>query len=54
MGTVDIMIPPHSNGEVAASYAVGGVISLTDTAASDPSVADYRDTSPYEWGGKLT
>ena len=22
-------------------------------AAYDPSVADYRDTSPYEWGGIL-
>ncbi len=21
-------------------------------AAHDPSVADYRATSPYEWGGK--
>ena len=24
-----------------------------DAAAYDPSVADYRATSPYEWGGKL-
>jgi hypothetical protein len=23
------------------------------TVASDPSVADYRATSPYEWGGML-
>jgi hypothetical protein len=23
------------------------------TDASDPSVADYRATSPFEWGGKL-
>jgi hypothetical protein len=46
------MIPPHSNGEVAASYADGGVKSLTATVASDPSVADYRATSPFEWGGR--
>ncbi len=45
------MIPPHSNGEVAATYADGGVMSLAEIAASDPSVADYRDTSPFEWGG---
>ena len=31
--------------------ADGGVISLAKTVASDPSVADYRATSPYEWGG---
>jgi hypothetical protein len=31
--------------------AGGGVMGPTDTAASDPSVADYRATSPYEWGG---
>ena len=24
-----------------------------ETGAHDPSVADYRATSPYEWGGKL-
>ena len=24
------------------------------TGAYDPTVADYRDTSPYEWGGKET
>jgi hypothetical protein len=23
------------------------------SAAYDPSVADYRDTSPYEWGGMV-
>jgi len=26
-------------------------MSHTETAAHDPSVADCRDTSPYEWGG---
>ncbi len=26
-------------------------MSPTTTAAYDPSVADYRATSPYEWGG---
>ena len=26
-------------------------MSHSATAAYDPSVADYRDTSPYEWGG---
>jgi hypothetical protein len=30
---------------VAASYADGGVMS-TSRVAHDPSVADYRDTSP--------
>ena len=29
----------------------GGVISPTETVAHDPSVADYRATSPSEWGG---
>jgi hypothetical protein len=23
----------------------------TEIVASDPSVADYRATSPFEWGG---
>ncbi|MFI5030699.1 MAG: hypothetical protein ACHQPH_08365, partial [Reyranellales bacterium] len=41
--------PPHSNGEVPASDAGGGVIRPNTTAASDPSVAGYRDTSPFEW-----
>jgi len=27
-------------------------MSLTETVASDPSVAGYRATSPFEWGGK--
>jgi hypothetical protein len=26
-------------------------MSPTTIVASDPSVADYRDTSPSEWGG---
>ena len=43
--------PPHSDGEVPASYAGGGVMSLLATEASDPSVAGYRATSPFEWGG---
>src|SRR5690242_216639 len=38
-------------GRCPASYAGGGVIGPSTTAAHDPSVADYRDTSPYEWGG---
>ena len=37
--------PPHSYGEVSASYADGGVMS-TSRVAHDPSVADYRATSP--------
>jgi hypothetical protein len=28
-------------------------MSPIETVASDPSVADYRATSPFEWGGKL-
>ena len=36
---------------MSASYADGGVIGRTTSAAYDPSVAGYRDTSPYEWGG---
>ena len=43
--------PPHSDGEVSASYADGGVIS-NGRVAYDPTVADYRATSPSEWGGK--
>jgi hypothetical protein len=27
-------------------------MSLTKTVASAPSVAGYRATSPFEWGGK--
>ena len=47
------MIPPHSYGEVSASYADGAGMGRIATAANDPSVAGYRDTSPYEWGGCL-
>jgi hypothetical protein len=40
------MIPPCAQrGEVAALYADGGVMSA-GIVAHDPSVADYRDTSP--------
>src|SRR6185312_9664341 len=45
-------LPPHSYGEVAPSYGVGGVMSRGNVVLPDPSVADYRATSPYEWGGK--
>ena len=52
------LVPPHSHGEVAApvpsaarDLADGGGRSPTETAAPDPSVADYRATSPCEWGG---
>ena len=41
---------PYEAGEVTPSYGAGGVMS--PHRASDPSVADYRATSPYEWGGK--
>src|SRR5260221_8754966 len=41
--------PPHSYGEVSASYADGGVMRDGGCGASDPSVADYRATSPHEW-----
>ena len=43
--------PPHSNGEVSPSHGDGGIVSLL-RAASGPSVANYRATSPFEWGGK--
>jgi len=53
--------PPPSSGEVSASerfssfarkrVADGGVIILIGADGHDPSVADYRATSPYEWGG---
>ena len=46
-----LWIPPHSNGEVSASYADGGVI-ITCRVAIDPSVADYRATSPEDGGGE--
>jgi hypothetical protein len=28
-------------------------MSHSTIAAYDPSVGDYADTSPFEWGGKL-
>ena len=28
-------------------------MSRNDSVAYDPSVADYHDTSPYEWGGVI-
>jgi hypothetical protein len=37
--------PPHSYGEVSPSYGDGGVMT------HDPSVADYRATSPEDGGG---
>ena len=43
--------PPHSDAELPTSYAGGGVMSRITAAAHDPSVAGYRDTSPYERGG---
>ena len=46
------LFPPPSSGEVAASYADGGVMSIA-TGAHDPSVADYRATSPEDGGGEL-
>jgi len=36
---------------VSASYTDRGVMSPTASAAYDPSDADYRATSPFEWGG---
>ena len=45
-------VPPHSNGEVPASYAGGEVIRPESTEAYHPSVPDDRDASPFEWGGK--
>jgi len=49
--SVDRVISQNSYGEVSASYADGGVIGPITTVAPDPSVAEYRDTSPYEGGG---
>src|SRR6185312_454728 len=48
---IQMSFPPHSDGEVPASYAGGGVRSYSLGGAHDPSVAGYRDTSPFEWGG---
>ena len=50
---VDDPNPPHSNGEVSASYADGSVMGPTESVAHDPSVAGYRAASPYEWGGMV-
>jgi hypothetical protein len=47
------MTPPHSDGEVTASGAGGGAMSCRVGEAYDPSVGDYADTSPSEWGGKV-
>ncbi|HTE38713.1 MAG TPA: hypothetical protein VK630_19410, partial [Reyranella sp.] len=47
-----MLLPPPSSGEVAASYADGRVKSFR-VATLDPSVADYRATSPEDGGGKL-
>ena len=55
------LAPLHSNGEVAApvpsvawDHADGGARIPNTAAASDPSVAGYRDTSPSEWGRRLS
>src|SRR5215204_735975 len=45
--------PCAKRGEVAPSHGAGGVMGNNDAAAYDPSVADYRATSPCEWGGKV-
>src|SRR5436190_18822404 len=45
---VDWPFPPHSDGEVAASYADGGVMS-SSRVAHDPSVTDYA-TPPHQNG----
>jgi len=42
--------PPHSNGEVSAFHADGGVMSYAPGALTPPSRYD-RATSPFEWGG---
>jgi hypothetical protein len=43
---------PGEAGEVSASYADGGVMGDINTGAYDPSVADYRATSPrFAQGG---
>ena len=47
---IHILLLPGEAGEVAASYAVGGVMG-TSSVAHDPSVADYRATSPEDGGG---
>jgi len=48
-----LTVPPCAKrGEVAPSYGNGGVIGRTDAVAHDPSVADYRATSPASPGRK--
>src|SRR5262245_34554318 len=49
---VALLFPCQSYGEVSRSSRDGGVISDSTTAPLDPSVADYRDTSPDDGGGK--
>ena len=48
----DTHTPPQSAGEVAASYADGGVMSDAMAIVTPPSRHD-RDTSPEDGGGKL-
>jgi hypothetical protein len=51
---IALRFPPCAQrGEVAASYADGGVMGLTETATHDPSVAGYRATSPASPGRKV-
>src|SRR3569833_322590 len=46
-----LLFPPHSNGEVPASYAGGGVKGHRMGGANGPSGADSRATSPDDGGG---
>ena len=51
-GRMSLCSPPYAlRGEVAPSYGDGGVESPTE--APDPSVSDYRDTSPAKLGRKM-
>ena len=50
-GILFTRLPPHSNGEVSASYADGGVIGCGSRQMPPPSRYD-RDTSPSEWRGQ--
>jgi hypothetical protein len=45
-----MFLPARQRGEVPPSYGGGGVMSLADAVAHDPSVADYRATSPASPG----
>ncbi len=50
---ITLGLPPCAQrGEVAASYADGGVMGRSLEGIHDPSVADYRDTSPASPGRK--